>query len=74
MPEAVVRRRYEKSLANFFSLYRPIAESWLMLDNSRQPEPRPIAWRNPGGPVQIVKSGPWTALRRRYEKDILDPR
>jgi hypothetical protein len=25
--EATVRRRYEKSLANFFNLYRPIAES-----------------------------------------------
>jgi hypothetical protein len=59
--EATVRRRYEKSLASFFNLYRPIAESWLMLDNSRQPEPRPIAWRNPGGPLQIVRGGPWPA-------------
>ncbi len=25
IPEAVIRRRYERSLANFFNLYRPIA-------------------------------------------------
>jgi len=74
VPEPVVRRRYEKSLVNFFNLYRPIAESWLMLDNSRQLGPRPIAWRNSGGPLQIVKGGPWAALRKRYERDILDKR
>ena len=72
VPESIVRRRYDKSLANFFNLYRPIADSWLMLDNSRPTEPQAIAWRNAGGPVQIVSSGPWYALRQRYEKDIFD--
>lgn len=72
VPDAVVRRRYEKSLSNFFNLYRPFADFWLMLDNSQQSAPRPVAWRNAGGPLHIVKDGPWFILRERYEKDIFD--
>lgn len=74
VPETDIRRRYVNSLSNFFNLYRPIADSWLMLDNSQQPEPRPVAWRNIGGPIHIVKDDPWKVLRQRYEKDILDQR
>ena len=74
VPEMDIRRRYVKSLSNFFNLYRPIADSWLMLDNSQQPEPRPVAWRNIGGPVHIVQDGPWKVLRQRYEKGILEKR
>jgi predicted ABC-type ATPase len=64
VPEDVVRRRYERGLANFFNIYRPIADSWLMLDNSAGPTPKPITWRNVGGPLQLAKSGPWERLRR----------
>jgi predicted ABC-type ATPase len=71
VPANVIERRYERGLANFFNLYRPIADSWLMLDNSGEAAPRPIAWRNVGGPQQIVKSGPWITLRGRYEKDAI---
>ena len=71
VPEAVIRRRYDRSLFNFFNLYRPVADSWLMLDNSDAPEPRAIAWRNVGGPVHIVRNGPWEHLRSRYETDPL---
>ena len=71
VPEDVVRRRYERGLRNFFNIYRPIADSWLMLDNSAGPTPKPIAWRNVGGPLQLVKSGPWERLRRNYEQDFI---
>ena len=70
VPEATVRRRYGRSLGNFFNIYRPIADSWLMLDNSTAVAPKPIAWRNVGGPIQIVRSGPWDRLREKHEKDI----
>ncbi len=68
IPEADIRRRYERGLRNFFSHYLPIAHSWLLLDNSGTDAPHAIAWRNAGGPVQIVKNGPWEALRNAYEK------
>lgn len=71
VPEDVVRRRYERGLRNFFNIYRPIADSWLMLDNSDSPTPKPIAWRNVGGPLQLVKSGPWERLRQSYEQDFI---
>ena len=74
VPAATVRRRYSRSLGNFFNIYRPIADSWLMLDNSALDAPNPVAWRNVAGPVQIVKDGPWDRLRREYEKDILRKR
>jgi predicted ABC-type ATPase len=74
VPVATVRRRYSRSLDNFFNIYRPIADSWLMLDNSSVDALNPIAWRNVGGPVQIVKNGPWDRLRKEYEKDIIQKR
>jgi hypothetical protein len=72
--ESIVRRRYARSLGNFFNIYRPIADSWLMLDNSQIDAPKPIAWRNVGGPVQVVKAGPWDRLREQHEKDIFPKR
>ena len=74
VPEDIVRRRYARSLSNFFNIYRPIADSWLMLDNSVINAPNPIAWRNLGGPIQIVRIGPWDRLREEYEKDIFQGR
>lgn len=70
IPEEIVRRRYTRSISNFFNIYRPLADSWLMLDNSLQDSPKPVAWRNVGGPIQIVKSGPWIKLRAQYEKNV----
>jgi len=74
VPAATVRRRYSRSLSNFFNIYRPIANSWLMLDNSAVEALNPVAWRNVGGPIQIVKRGPWDQLRKEYEKDIIQRR
>jgi predicted ABC-type ATPase len=34
IPEADVRRRFGRSAANFFELYRPIADRWMVYDNS----------------------------------------
>jgi predicted ABC-type ATPase len=34
IPEGTVRRRFGRSLANFLSVYRPLADSWTIFDNS----------------------------------------
>jgi predicted ABC-type ATPase len=34
VPESVVRRRYGRGLANFLRIYRPVADSWVLCDNS----------------------------------------
>lgn len=36
VPEEVVRRRYDRSLQNFLTLYQPMAHSWVLCDNSGQ--------------------------------------
>ncbi len=44
VPENVVRRRYGAGLRNFFEMYRPLAETWRVYDNSRPSGPQLIAW------------------------------
>lgn len=72
VPNDVIARRYDRGLGNFFNLYRPIADSWLMLDNSSDSAPAAIAWKNVGEPIQFVQSGPWNTLRAQYENEISD--
>lgn len=69
VPATIVRRRYGRSLANFVNLYLPIADSWLLLDNSVQPSPMAIAWRDPRGPVRSAPGGTWERIRRKHETD-----
>ena len=46
VPEETIRRRYQRSLENFFRLYRPIADSWEFYDNEKLESPRLIAIGN----------------------------
>jgi len=34
IPEATIRRRYEKGIFNFSKTYAPIVDSWMLYDNS----------------------------------------
>jgi predicted ABC-type ATPase len=34
VPEGTIRRRYRRGLINFRELYRPLADSWVLCDNS----------------------------------------
>jgi len=36
IPEGVVRRRFHKGLNNFIKIYRPLLDSWFIIDNSRE--------------------------------------
>ena len=47
VPEAIVRRRFEKGLFNFFNYYQPVVESWVIYDNSGE-IPRMIAFEELG--------------------------
>jgi predicted ABC-type ATPase len=69
VPESTVRRRYDRSLANFFTLYSVFADSWVMLDNSIRRRPRLIAKRVMDRPVRIFDTDGWHALRTRYGKE-----
>jgi len=36
VPEDIVRRRFQRGLTNFFNLYRPLLDFWIIFDNSTE--------------------------------------
>lgn len=64
VPEAVIRRRYESGLRNFFGMYMPLADSWQFLDNSGETQRRLMA---AGGRNTIRTFGDPTDWRRLME-------
>jgi predicted ABC-type ATPase len=62
VPPDVVRRRYGRGLANFLSLYRPIADSWSLHDNSS--DARVVAMRELGGPEVVLDSEAWQMIEK----------
>lgn len=57
IPEETVRQRYRKGICNFFALYRQLAESWGVYDNSA-----------PGSPVMLAQ-GERTSVQRVFLPD-----
>jgi predicted ABC-type ATPase len=43
VPSDVVRRRFDRSLSNFFTLYMPLADEWTLFDNSQKGKPKRVA-------------------------------
>ena len=66
VPEEVVRRRYDKGLRNFFSLYMPLSSAWQLFDNSLALETRPVA-AGEGPEVSFIGDRTiWTKLMEAY--------
>jgi predicted ABC-type ATPase len=70
--EETIRRRYDRSLFNFFGIYSQFADSWLMVNNSVRPRPRLVAKRAVGRPTRVYRADEWSALRARYERQGSD--
>ncbi len=62
VPEPVVRRRFAAGLRNFFIMYRGVADTWQMFDNSAASDPRLIAAGGAGQAVQVLDAGAWAHL------------
>jgi len=45
VPVEDIKRRFERSIVNFFKIYRSLLDSWLLFDNSER-EPKLIAKKN----------------------------
>ena len=52
IPEAIVRRRFGRSLPNFLRVYKPLADSWTIFDNSRD-VPKMTAFEE-SGKIEIL--------------------
>lgn len=62
IPEDVIRQRYERGLANFFNLYRPLADRWVVYDNSAS-EPRLVAIGH-GETMKVLEEQSWNAITK----------
>ncbi len=63
VPEGTVRRRFGRSLLNFHSLYRPLADRWAVFDNSVAGKATLIATQE-GDNLQIKELKPWLKLQK----------
>ena len=61
IPEETIRRRYQRGLSNFFSLYQPLADSWQMFDNGRQAL-RLVAFGGTDRPTKIKVRQTWSQV------------
>ena len=59
VPEQVIRRRYAAGLRNFAKLYRPLADTWAVYDNSHLPNPMMIAQGSQGEERRITHADLW---------------
>ena len=68
IPENVVRRRYEAGLRNFFTLYRPLTNSWEFLD--AEDIKKCVAFCGKDSESETVIQYPkiWNQLCQEYEK------
>lgn len=62
VPADVVRRRFKRSLDNFFQLYQPIANDWAMFDNSHSGHAELIAEQT-DAKLKVFKERTWQKLQ-----------
>jgi predicted ABC-type ATPase len=65
--EHVVRRRHAAGLRNFWKLYKPLADSWAVYDNSTFSEPRLVAKGSGLDPDPFIQTGLWSIFRESQD-------
>ncbi len=66
VPDDVVRRRFHKSLRNFFNLYQPVSDLWMIFDNLTD-APQLIAAKT-SGKLTVKNQGMFAALSKSAEE------
>ncbi len=69
VPEDTIRRRYAAGLRNFFSLYRPLANSWRIYDNSASSAPRLIARGRAAKVTRVLDEAVWARIKSEVERE-----
>lgn len=62
IPEETIRRRYEKGLKNFFTLYKEQVDVWLFMDNSTG-RPQSIAKQVSQSDIHIYNEEKWNKIK-----------
>ena len=68
IPEEIVRRRFRRSIQNFFQLYSPLAEGWAVWDNSER-MPTLVARGSASEPRTITGHELWEQLSKQGMSD-----
>jgi predicted ABC-type ATPase len=63
VPPDIVRRRYGRSVSNFFDLYMPLADEWTVFDNSTAPHARSVAAKIQGQ-LTVTEPTTWHKLQK----------
>lgn len=63
VPADVVKRRFGRSLQNFFQLYVPLADEWTLFDNSSATQALPVAARY-ANQLTVTEPATWHKLQK----------
>jgi predicted ABC-type ATPase len=66
VPEETVKRRYHAGIKNFFKLYRSIADTWVLYDNSGE-KPRLVAHEDQEHRLVVIDSVIWHNIKNKYD-------
>ena len=62
VPSDVVKRRFGRSLSNFFTLYAPLADEWIFFDNSSSPQAITVAAKF-ADKLTVTETNTWLKLQ-----------
>ncbi len=68
VPEAVIRRRYDRGLRNFFQVYQPMATAWRLCDNTDVGNLRLIAAGKGTVASTVLDERLWRHIRLEYAR------
>lgn len=63
VPPDVIRRRFGRSLNNFFNLYVPLSDEWTLFDNSTVPHARVVAAQF-DNQITVTETATWHKLKK----------
>ncbi len=64
IPEATIRQRYRRSLRNFFTLYRPVADVWQVYDNTQVSQSELVASGDHSGKETVLNQATWEQIQK----------
>ena len=64
VPTDVVKRRFTRSISNFFTLYAPIATEWTLLNNSNAMFAQPVAIFSANN-LTVTEASTWQKLQKQ---------
>ena len=69
VPAETVRRRFDRGRRNFFTLYRPLADTWRLYDASAITGPRLAATGGQEEPTKLRDPKTWREAAKGYDDE-----